>query len=127
MIWFDELRLAQLARYGRKQAAQAAWLRDQDAVYLYGTLGSEAVLLRDGRVWIWVEDEAGAEGGREATASERLTALVLGAESSPEIRELLPQRPLDAVHCAGCEGSGRIFTQIVCPECSGVGWLPPAT
>ena len=57
MLWFDELQRSQLAKYTMQGDSRAAWLREMGAVYLYGTIGHEAVLLRDGSVRLWSADQ----------------------------------------------------------------------
>jgi len=52
-----------------------------------------------------------------------LTVLVMGCARFPALRELLPQRGLDAVDCR-CRAI-PLFAggNVLCPECSGLGWV----
>ena len=131
MDWFRELQRAQQIEVADWLPDRAAWLRDLDGVYLYGTIGSEAILLADGSVRLWVAEQWPASEDyteRAATKQERIAALVLGAERHPVLRELLPRRPLGATACPGCGGSSYMpGTKVICPRCSGLGWLSPAT
>jgi hypothetical protein len=128
MIWFDEIRRTQLARFDRINPPVAAWLRESGGIYLYGTIGSEAILLPSGAVRMsradqWPESDVQTE--REATTEERIAALVLGAEKWPQIAELLPARPTDAVDCSACRGAGMIPRPggVICSKCHGLGWV----
>ena len=131
MEWFDELRRAQLAGLEPVNPEMAAWLRELGALYLYGTIGSEAVLLPDGRVRIWNADqwpESDAYTERDATPLERIGSIVLGARRLPQLRALLPERPAGTPDCACCAGTGDYphAKGILCPTCEGLGWVPPA-
>jgi hypothetical protein len=131
MEWFDELRRAQLEELEPVNPQMAAWLRELGALYLYGTIGSEAVLLPDGRMRIWNADrwpESGAYTERDARPLERIGSLVLGARKRPQLRELLPTRPPGTPDCLECGGTGdwRVGKGILCPTCEGLGWVPPA-
>ena len=127
MRWFDDLQRTQLAKMDSINPGIAAVVRQHDAIYLYGTIGSEAVLLRDGQVRIWSADDWPASEEyteRMATASERIASLVLGARKYAQLRELLPARPDDAPACTRCRGVGFLLGPdgVVCPDCSGLGW-----
>ena len=129
MEWFDDLQRAQLEGLRRSNPTMAAWIANLDALYLYGTIGSEAVLLRNGIVRIWRADdwpESDAVSERDATAAERIGALVLGARRMPALAALLPTRPPSTGDCRKCEGSGEILGGVLCPDCSGLGWLSQA-
>ena len=129
MIWFDAIQLTQLATFDRINPPVAAWLRESDGIYLYGTIGSEALLLRTGAVRIsradqWPESDVQTE--RDATVDERIASLVLGAEKWPQIAELLPLRPADATNCRECRGAGMIPRPggVICFTCHGLRWVP---
>src|SRR5262245_11352006 len=99
MDWFDELQRNQLRTFAARGDSRATWLRELDAVYLYGTIGHEAVLARDGSVPIWSADRwPDSEEVTEHPASsiERIAALVLGAEQYPIVAQLLPAKPANA-------------------------------
>lgn len=47
----------------------------------------------------------------------------------PELKLLIPQRPVDALECPECEGSGGFghldpaVRDVIC-SCGGLGWVP---
>jgi len=97
---------------------------------LYGTIGHAAYLRDDGSVWFHVaalsldtEDDEEYEW-QVATGTDRLRALQMGARRYPELLELLPQRPADAVECLRCTGTGRFLPNVYCHLCGGLGWVP---
>jgi hypothetical protein len=124
---FDSIRRAQLAALETSNPQMAEWLRGIDAVYLYGSIGTEAALFRDETVRFWVTenwDVCTETVEREGTPLERIGAIVLGSRRIPELRELLPVRPDGTPDCARCNGGGEIFGGVLCPACGGLGWEP---
>ena len=126
--WYDRVRSAQWRALERSDPERVRWLRSFDALHLYGTIGSEAVLRSDGTVWIasddhWDDPTGAAPEWRVADKRERTSALVIAGERMPEVRSLLPTRPSTAVDCPRCYGTGYFFQSIVCPECGALGWL----
>ena len=54
-----------------------------------------------------------------------IIAAVSAAEEYPDLREMLPERPLTAKTCSVCSGTGRQFqVKAFCGSCSGLGWIP---
>jgi hypothetical protein len=60
----------------------------------------------------------------------RTSALALGARRYPGLEPLIPKRPIDAIVCPACGGSGfpvlpneAGIRGVIC-LCSGLGWLP---
>ena len=51
-------------------------------------------------------------------------ALCQGARKYPALKPLIPARPVDAVQCDGCSGTGIIgaLPTMIC-KCGGLGWL----
>jgi hypothetical protein len=74
--------------------------------------------------------ESSLETAPELVKDARLRRLALfqGAKKYPWLGELIPSRPIDAVTCSGCDGTGQIIVEgvasdsIVC-YCGGLGWL----
>ena len=130
MDWFDALQHTQLGTLSARNPWAAAALRDHDAVYLFGTIGSEAVLQRNGEVRIFTAEhwpESDTYTDHVASPRERIACIALGAWRTPEFRELLPSRPKDAVDCAQCASDGIIGADgVLCVECAGLGWRSPA-
>ena len=130
MDWFDTLQRAQLATLATKNPWAAAALREHDAVYLFGTIGSEAVLQRNGDVRVFAAEQwpaSDAYTDHIATPRERIACIAIGARRTPEFRELLPRRPMEAVDCAQCAGAGIMGAHgVLCAECAGLGWRSPA-
>lgn len=90
-----------------------------------GARGTIAIR-RDGTL-VYVRD--GAIVADEIDARERLIALVVGAETYPELRELLPRRAEDAHACPACDGTGlplsdEAFHLVRCGTCCGLGFVP---
>ena len=53
-------------------------------------------------------------------------AICQGVKKYPELRPLIPERPLSAQTCSACGGTGHVSgaAQIIC-QCGGVGWIFP--
>jgi hypothetical protein len=129
MHWFSAVQRANLEALSRVNPHMAAELRALDGLYLFGTIGSEAALLRDGSVQMWVAESwptSETYTQRRASPEERIGALVLGAEKWPELKALLPTRAPDASSCERCSGGGRVKSRVLCPDCSGLGFIARA-
>jgi len=129
--WFEPRRSRQLAEYDRENPKMGELLRELDALYLFGTMGMEAVLKADGSVLVSVDDswdqpDAPPPPWRPATVLERTASLVIARKRIPEVAELLPSRPPGAADCPRCKGTGRIIQEVVCMDCGALGWVPPA-
>jgi len=129
--WFERRRSQQLADYDRENPQRAQLLRQLDALYLFATIGMEAVLKSDGTVLVavdedWDQPDRPAPLFRPATEQERTASLVIAQKRIPELAQLLPPRPADAIECDKCRGSGYIIQQVVCGNCGGMGWIAPA-
>lgn len=101
-------------------------MRDLDALYLGGTIGTEAILRGNGAVWLrtddaW-EDPTAANEWYPAHEHDRWAFLVMASDRIPELRSLLPSRTTNASSCAQCAGTGWV-QGIICPDCCGLGWL----
>ena len=126
--WYHRLRDQQWEARERQQVGSAAWLRELDALYLFGTLGTEAVLRGNGEVWVrpddqWDNPAAPEPTWRLADERERTSALVIAGERLPEVRSLLPARPSEATTCGRCSGTGYFIDGVVCPDCGALGWI----
>ena len=126
--WFDVIQRSQQAGFA---PGIAKWLRELDAIYLYGTIGAEAVLLRDGTVrqWRaenWTESDELTES--VAVGLDRIMAIKLASRQNPQLEDLLPTRAADVPDCALCSGSGHMpqIEGVVCSACGGLGWVPSA-
>ena len=122
---FIQERMATEAARG-PQFARA--VTEAGGMFLYGTIGHEAYLRPDGSVWYhravdWTNDPDTHEW-RQADRIERWGALFMATKRYPELLELLPTRSADAADCGKCSGSGRLFADVNCPECGGLGWVP---
>ena len=53
-------------------------------------------------------------------------AIHQGAKKYPELRALLPERPVNAVPCSACRGAGELpgLPPVIC-GCGGFGWVMP--
>ena len=132
LSWFDRRRAEQLADFDRRNPTVAALLRELNALYLFGTIGMEAVLRSDGSVLVsvdetWDKPKSPAAPWRAATPTERTASLTIGARRLPEVAQLLPPRSPTASDCTICGGTGRILQDIVCMDCGALGWVDPAS
>jgi hypothetical protein len=96
-------------------------IRDR-ALPLFGTLGEVWLLRSDGSFWR-ADSDVGVS--LEVLPEELHTiALVAGTERYPWLRDLLPIRPVDAVDCSCCNGTGRLGPGNVlrCRSCMALGW-----
>src|SRR4051812_6039960 len=90
------------------------------ALPLFGTLGAVWLLRSDGSLWT-VDSDSGAPFEPLAEGWHTI-ALVAGTGRYPWLGELLPTRPVSAVSCGDCGGSGRIGHQrLFCHSCSALG------
>ena len=81
----------------------------------------------NGEVWV-VATEGDEKPQVESDARMRRMALFQGTKKYPKLKPLVPSRPLDAVACSHCGGSGRVDVPGVEPGvvicyCGGLGWL----
>jgi hypothetical protein len=110
-----------------------AWLASVDALYLYGSIGIDAVLRLDGTVWVdrcdsWPESDVST--WRLGTQEERIGSLLIAKHRLPEVAALLPARPSSAFDCPTCSGGGYLHASptnrgLLCPYCWGLGWQDP--
>src|SRR5688572_2602893 len=91
----------------------------QPSVSLTGSLGTDSAMNIDGEVWVQFGiDEDDLDGWRPAHPNERFALLVSAQRLYPELAVLLPRRPVKAVDCPECEGTGRIpGFDCWCPTC----------
>lgn len=81
----------------------------------------------DGEILLIPTEEEG-EAQIESDVRVRRMALFQGARKYPELKQLVPSRPTDALDCRHCEGRGQINPPGVEPGtiicfCGGLGWL----
>ena len=97
--------------------------RDGTAIRLYADIGGTIFIRPDGS--LISESEFPTDDKWQLDSRWRTVALVVGARTHPELRELLPTRPASAADCLMCSGSG-IWNGLVCGACFGLGWTPAA-
>jgi hypothetical protein len=86
------------------------------------TLGIRA----DGSFVRWDHEEDRSRVSQLSDAYWQRMAICYGAEKYPELRVLLPERPVEAATCSACAGTGKVGSgsHLVC-QCGGTGWLIP--
>jgi hypothetical protein len=118
------------------RARQQNWrelIDAEDVVHLYYGLGPARFLALDGRVLVDNHDWDGTGAYEVSDPKTAWIAVVYAANrfDFPELLRILPDRPLDAIDCPRCGGSGWLllpsFTGapgVVCEDsCGGLGWL----
>jgi hypothetical protein len=118
------------------RARQRDWnevVDSEDVVHLFYGLGPARFLAFDGRVLVDPTDWDGTDPYEVIDPKEAWSAIVVGTDiwSFPPFLRLLPPRPLGAVDCAQCKGTGWISWvdavgntgKVVCWDgCGGLGW-----
>lgn len=55
-------------------------------------------------------------------------SMMQGVKRYPKLQSLIPSRPLNAITCDDCNGTGilpiPLYNRVIC-KCGGVGWLDP--
>jgi hypothetical protein len=102
-------------------------IEGNDAFLLDPGLGPAFYLTSDGRVLVDMREWNGGPI-REASETEALAALVVGAKKTGVVAllSLLPEPPEDAQSCPLCHGDHYLVSQgerWICPKCSGRGWV----
>lgn len=91
---------------------------------VYGDIGGTLLLAADGTVHC--QDHNTMVVGPESDPRWQSRAWAAAAEQVPELRPLLPERPLGVPACAACQGTGRVQvtlrTRLWCGSCWGLGW-----
>ena len=93
-------------------------------VPVYADLGGVLVVAPDGAVLRF--DPEADEVSVVNDERWRMLALQSGAQKFSELESLRPRRPLSAVVCQLCSGSGVVAVDIRCGECFGLGWVAPS-
>lgn len=96
------------------QTTRGLLLLHLDGVWVYGISADGVVLAVD------VDDTQ----QRLEAPLHAVNAVAQAARTFPELRELLPERPGDAIACSICSGTGDAGASVAC-VCEGLGWRPP--
>jgi len=119
-----------IAEYLKSDDERLGWVRDAvrrfDFLPLYlgwvSTLGIRA----DGTMVRWDHEDNPEIVHRLDDPYWSRRALALGARKFPELAELVPRRPPNAVRCDVCAGTGEVrgASHLIC-GCGGLGWTIP--
>jgi hypothetical protein len=119
------------------RARQQNWrelIDKEDVVHLFYGLGPARFLAFDGRILVDPYDWDETDAYEVTNPKEAWSAIVVGADiwSFPELLRLLPARPLHAIDCSQCKGTGWVSWvdaegkegRVVCRDrCGGLGWV----
>lgn len=95
-------------------------------LFLGGGPGGCCYLDADGEVWNHCHGDDSVESIPDGPV--KVSVVALATEWIPELAGWLPARPPGASDCEPCHGSGRLplpLSHLGCPQCAGMGWLPP--
>jgi hypothetical protein len=97
------------------------------ALPLLGTIGEVWLLRSDGSLWK-ADSDAGVPLD-PLPESLHTMALVAGTKRYPWLQDLLPSRPVEAVDCSDCGGTGRVGPggALLCHSCDALGWRGPGS
>lgn len=123
---FEELLKRYRKRFPRPDEYLDNIVADKDAVPIFTGFGPAAFLTRTGRVFM--DPNRYYEGpALEATEEEVHTYLNFGAKTLgfPELLEILPPQPDDAILCDRCVGDKWLDPEGKkwCPRCVARGWV----
>jgi hypothetical protein len=115
-------------RWGVGAGEARRYATEQNRLLLVREWVVDLLLAPDGQVWAM--DTETTQPLRVATEEESRFALFRGVRRYPELLSLLPSRPMGAVTCADCGGTGVHPATLENPElrnvvcaCSGSGWF----
>ncbi len=96
---------------------------EQQALPLWKDIGGCYALNSHGEIvsFPWDNPE---EAGLEDDARIRNAVLFYGGGKFPEVRLLLPPRPLSSRECPSCQGTGVYRIPGIICGCGGLGWFP---
>jgi hypothetical protein len=97
------------------------------AYHIWGTIGTDLFITRQGKLLRFV---AGKDLDEDTGSVEELNndieinaALTAAKSDVPELEELLPDAPTDAIECPECHGIGRRGILTTCRTCNSLGWI----
>lgn len=100
-----------------------------NALLLVCDLDGYLALRPNGEI-IFIPDEPSAVARLEHDPVRRNLALVQGSKIYPELKQIIPPKPIRARVCPDCNGTGILpiaalpqFKNVIC-RCGGIGWLP---
>jgi len=107
-----------------RNASVESTLRDvalaTDALPVHIDMGGALVVTTEGAV---LEYDFEADATSVAPENFRLAALAKAARRFPELQDLAPRRPENAVTCPACAGTGVILGKMDCGTCMSLGWV----
>ena len=87
---------------------------------------SGSILLSTSGEFLFYDDESGSVDRLDDSRWENI-ALVSLTRRYPDMSDLLPPRPRNAIACPACSGAGRVpRLNVICGECAGLGWKDDA-
>lgn len=97
-------------------------MRERGAYLLHGNQAYLWYLTPDGAVFYVDTDRYGNPFEPETDLPAAVNAVAQAARSRPELREMLPERPAQALDCSLCRGTGDEDRWGKC-KCAGLGWV----
>jgi hypothetical protein len=94
------------------------------ALLLYGDMGGVIGICPDGELLLLEHDVPAMAAKPLDDPFWVRVALATGSKHYPQLRHLIPKRPVDALTCEACQGTGSMlgFPNAICC-CGGVGWI----
>ena len=124
------------ARFERANAGSGSLSTDRTAVLVDGSIGYGCYISPAGDLFLETYDIGSDDPPNvDRSYGAQIAVLILGSRNLPQLAELIPQRPIDATDCSGCNGTGWTHQEIyrhfggegiLCQECFGLGWVQPS-
>jgi len=121
------------ARFQRAKAGLGSLSTDRTAVLVDGSIGYGCYISPDGDLFLETYDVGSGEPPEvDRSYRAQIAVLILGSRNLPQLVDLIPQRPVDATDCSGCNDTGWTHREIyrhiggegiLCEECFGLGWV----